>query len=404
MGKLAVNGAAPIRTNKFPAWPKYGNKEKEKLLRVLESGVWGTLGPESRKFEKRFSEYQQSLYGIAVTNGTVSLEIILRALGIGRGDEVIIPPYTFYATASAVLMVGAIPVFADIEASTYNIDPEEIERLITPRTRAVIPVHVAGRPCNMDRIMEIANRHGLYVIEDCAQAHGSEWKGKRVGSIGTAGSFSFQCSKNLCCGEGGFITTNDEAVYERCWSIHNCGRDLKDDRWYSHHHIGTNSRLSEWQAAILDAQLDRLDEQMDIRQKNASYLNSLLAKIDCIEVMQEDINVTRNSHHLFIFKFKPEQCKGLSKELFIKALNAEGIPCTSGYTCLYKHPAFHGEEIRRVLGEQPPYAELYLKNAETAANAEGVWLTQNVLLAGKEDMDDIAEAIIKIYGNVDELL
>lgn len=404
MSKLALKGGNPLRKEQFPKWPQYDEKEAAALERVLKSGVWGTLGGEVKSFVERYARYQHASYGVAVTNGTQTLEIILRALNIGYGDEVIIPPYTFNATASAVIFQGATPVFADIEEDTFNIDPDKLEKVITSRTKAIIPVHVGGRACDMDRIMEIAGKHKLYVIEDAAHANGAEWKGRRVGSIGDAGSFSFQASKNLTAGEGGFITTNDKQIYEKCWSIHHCGRDINSKVWYAHPYIGTNARMTEWQAAILNTQLDRLDEQLDKRIANADYLSSRLKEIPCIDILKHDERVTRNSYHLFIFKYKGENCKGLSRELFLKALNAEGIPCSPGYVCLYKQPLFDTPEFKRITGSNIRYGELYLETAERLCEKEAVWLTQNILLAEKKDMDQIADSIIKIYENVDELL
>lgn len=404
MAKLALKGGNPLRTNKFAKWPVYDARESEALERVLKSGVWGTLGSEAVRFAARFAGYQQARYGIAVTNGTVTLEIILRALGIGKGDEVIIPPYTFVATASAVILQGAAPVFVDIEADTYNIDADSISKSITPRTRAIIPVHIGGRACNMDRIMEVAREHGLYVIEDCAHAHGSEWKGRRVGSIGHAGSFSFQNSKNITAGEGGLITSNDTAIFEKCWSVHNCGRDFHGSEWYEHSNVGTNARMSEWEAAILDAQMERLDEQIGTRMKNAVYLNSRLKEIPCIDIMRMDDSITRNSYHLFLFRYKKDRCKSLTRDLFLDALRAEGIPCSPGYLSLYKQPLFGTPEFKRITGSDVDYANLCLENSEKASAVEGVWLTQNMLLGDKKDMDDIADAIAKIYDNAKELL
>ncbi len=404
MSRLAIKGGNPLRNEKFPTWPRYDEKEAEALFRVLKSNVWGTLGNEVKSFVEKYAKYQHARHGVAVTNGTQTLEIILRALGIGYGDEVIIPPYTFNATASAVIFQGATPVFADIEEDTFNIDPGKIESVITSRTKAIIPVHVGGRACDMDRIMKIAEEHDLYVIEDSAHAHGSEWKGRRVGAIGDAGSFSFQCSKNLTSGEGGFITTNDTAIFEKCWAIHNCGRDIHGNIWYGHPYIGTNARMTEWQAAILNTQLERLDEQIDKRMANADYLNSRLKEIPCMETLKHDERVNRNSYHLFLFKFKSEKCKGLSREMFIKALTAEGIPSSPGYVCLYKQPLFNTPEFKRITGSNIRYGELYLETAEKLCNAEAIWFTQNILLAEKKDMDQIADAIIKIYENADELL
>ena len=353
MSKLAIKGGEPINTNPmdpgiYVAWPQYGDEESKALEGVLKSGIWGTNGPQVKDFTERFSKYQHSQYGVAVTNGTIAMEIALRAMGIGYGDEVIIPPYTFYATASCVMMVGATPVFADIESDTMLIDPEKIRQAITPRTRAIIPVHVGGRSCDMDKIMAIAKEYNLYVIEDAAQAHGSEWDGKRVGSMGHAGSFSFQASKNLCAGEGGFITSNDQAVHDRCWSIHNCGRSLTDPRWHSHYYISSNARMTEWQAVILDTQMNRMDELMVKRQENADYLNARLKELDCVLPLRQEPKVTRNSNHIFIFRYIGENCKGLSKEMWIKAMLAEGIPVGSGYMPMYKQPVFDSEEVRRI--------------------------------------------------------
>lgn len=405
MAKLALKGGNPIRTKDFPKWPQYGENELNALDRVLKSGLWGTLNKEVMDFSKRFSKYQGAKYGLCITNGTVTLEIILRALGIGYGDEVIIPPYTFNATASAIVFLGATPVFVDIESGSYTMDASKIEAAITPRTKAIIPVHLGGRACDMDKIMEIAKKHHLYVVEDSAHAHGSEWKGRRVGSIGDAGSFSFQGSKNLTSGEGGFITVNDTELYEKCWSIHHCGRDYKGKVWYDHPNIGTNARMTEWQAAILDAQMDRLDEQIEKRMKNAEYLNSRLKEIPNVEPFAEDARVTRNSYHLFVFKYLSEKCKGLPREMFIDALKAEGIPSSPGYTCLLnKQGMLSGSDMKRRTNAQIDYDKVCLENADRAAAKEGMWLFQEMLLAEKEDMDAIADAMIKIYENVDELL
>lgn len=403
MSKLAVNGGIALRTESFPVWPQYNEKELKALESVLKSGVWGTLGPEVKKLEERFSSYQQTIFGIAVTNGTVALEVVLRALGIGNGDEVILPPYTFNATASSIITVGATPIFVDIEEDTYNINPDKIEQAITPRTRTIIPVHIGGRACDMDRIMDLSRKHNLYVIEDCAHAHGSEWKGKRVGSLGHAGSFSFQASKNLNAGEGGFITTNDTAIYDQCWSIHHCGRKMTG-KWYEHVNIGTNARMTEWQAAILDVQMDRIDEQLNRRMENATYLTSRLKEIACVETLRPDERITRNAYHLFIFKYKSNKCNNLPREAFIKAMNAEGIPCSPGYACLYKQALLQSSDMKRLTGSNIAYSEMYLENAEKACYSEGIWLTQNMLLGGKKEMDDVVDAIIKICENVDELL
>lgn len=325
MGKLAITGGPKLRTKPFPQWPVYGKEEADGLLRVLESQKWGTLGPEVAKFTERFCNYLGVKHGVAVTNGTATMEVLLRAKGIGFGDEVLVPPYTFVATVSAVICVGATPVFVDIEEDTFNMDPDKLEQAITPRTKAVIPVHVGGRPCDMDKIMAIANKYNLFVIEDTAHAHGSEWKGQKCGSLGTAGSFSFQASKNLTAGEGGFISTNDTDLFEMCWSIHHCGRDYKGTVWYGHPYIGTNARMTEWQAVILNAQLDRMDSQIEKRMENAKYLTARLNEIDCIQTVKEDERITRNSYHLFLFKYLEENLKGLHQKLPIADYDADTL-------------------------------------------------------------------------------
>ncbi|MEM3046659.1 MAG: DegT/DnrJ/EryC1/StrS family aminotransferase, partial [Candidatus Bathyarchaeia archaeon] len=209
MAKLALKGGEPVRRTPFPKWPIWDERELRGLREVLESGVWGIGGRKQKEFEERFAAYQDAAYGVTVPGGTAALEVALRAAGIGAGDEVIIPAYTFVATASAILAVNALPVFADVEPDTYTLDVASAERLVTPRTKAVIPVHIAGRPTDMDAVMELAARHRLTVIEDACQAWGAQWRGRGVGSIGHLGCFSFQSSKNITCGEGGIVLTND---------------------------------------------------------------------------------------------------------------------------------------------------------------------------------------------------
>jgi dTDP-4-amino-4,6-dideoxygalactose transaminase len=405
MAKLAINGGNGTRTEMIQPWPVTGEKEIQAVEKVLKSGHWGTLGPEVKKFEERFSAYQHTKHGLCITSGTTTLEVALRALDIGYGDEVIVPPYTFYATASSVIMVSATPVFADIEYDTYNIDADRIEEAITKRTKAVICVHIGGRSCNMDKIMSVAKKHGIHVIEDCAHSHGSEWKGRRVGSIGDVGSFSFQNSKNLTSGEGGCLTTNDTELYKMMWSIHTCGRNFDDTGWYVHTNVATNARMTEFQAAVLNVRLDMLDEQIRNREENAAYLNSMLEQIPCVRPLPADPRITRNSYHLFIFKYFKEKCKGLPRETFIKALIKEGVTlCSYGYNCLYKQPVFSGDKIRKLTGTKIDYASMDLKNTEKAVSEESVWLVQSMLLGNKKGIEQIAESIMKIYSNVDELL
>ena len=400
MSQLAMDGGEKARTKPFPSWPMWDESELNALRETLESGRWGIGNSKVSEFEEKFAAYVGAKYGICVTSGTTALEIALRAADIGPGDEVIVPPYTFMATASSVLMVNAIPIFADINPDTYNLDPDEMEKAITDRTKAVIPVHIGGCPADMDRVMEIAGKHNLIVIEDCAQAHAAEWRGQRVGSIGDMGCFSFQSSKNLCAGEGGIITTNSQELGDRCWSFHNCGR-VRSGAWYEHHVVGSNFRMTGWQAAILLAQMERLDEQTEIRNRNALYLSERLSEIEGIKPARRDERVTKHAYHLYIFRYGAEKFGGAPRSRFLQALSAEGIPCSSGYNPLYKHDLFKAPIQKCPLScgyykGEIDYSKVHCPVTEKACNEEGVWFTQNMLLGDQEDTDDIVKAIEKI--------
>ena len=406
--KLAIRGGAPLRTEPFPSWPVFGQEEEDALIRALRSGKWGRLdGDEVETFERRFAEYQQAKHGIAVFNGSVALRVALLAAGIEAGDEVIVPPYTFLATATAVVEANATPVFADIELETLNIDPEKIAAAITPRTRAIIPVHLAGMPVNLDAIMKIADQHGLIVIEDSAHAHGAQYKDTRVGAIGHLGTFSFQSSKNLNCGEGGIILTNDDQLAERCRSIHNCGR-IEGGPWYEHHVISGNYRLGEFQGALLNAQFDRLDEQVNTREENGKYLAARLEKIPGVFTQARGADCRRHGYHLFTFRTDPAVL-GVSRSAMVEALSAEGIPACAGYMLpLHRQPLFENLAFGPYTGYRSVRPELdYRKtaypNSETICDVQGGWLEQNLLLGTRNDMDDIAEAFEKVYEHRDEL-
>ncbi|MGH3630664.1 MAG: DegT/DnrJ/EryC1/StrS family aminotransferase, partial [Sciscionella sp.] len=258
-------------------WPVFDDTERDGLKQVLESGVWGGYSPAVKAFEAAFAEAHDCQHGISLANGTLSLETALLACDVGPGDEVIVPPITFAATATAVLRVGAVPVFSDIEGTFFNLDPRLIEEAVTPRTKAIIPVHFAGHPANMDELLRISQERGLILIEDCAHAHGAAWKGRKVGSFGSFGSFSFQQSKNMTAGEGGILVTNDASLAEKAWSIGNQGR-LPTGAWYQHDSLGSNFRLTGFQAAVLNAQFARLPGQLSRRNENAERLSSALAQ------------------------------------------------------------------------------------------------------------------------------
>jgi dTDP-4-amino-4,6-dideoxygalactose transaminase len=404
---LAIQGGTPVRMKPFPAWPVFGAEEENALLRALRSGKWGRLdGDEVARFERRFADYHQAKHAVAVVNGTVSLRIALLAADIRGGGEVIVPPYTFSATATAVIEANAAPVFADIELETFNLDPGAVEEAITPRTRAIIPVHLGGLPVNMDALLEIARRHHLTLIEDAAHAHGAAYRGRRVGAIGQLGSFSFQSTKNLTSGEGGIILTNDDTLAERCRSIHNCGR-VAGGEWYEHHTIGGNYRLGEFQGAILNAQFDRFDVQAETRERNGKYLAERLARLAGVHPQQRGPDCTRHGYHLFPFRLD-EQSLGVPRMAFLDALAAEGIPCCAGYVLpLYRQPLFvnraFGPYRGNPAGPQIDYRHTCCPRCETISASQGAWLEQRLLLGSREDTDDIVQAFEKVHAQRERL-
>jgi dTDP-4-amino-4,6-dideoxygalactose transaminase len=403
---LALMSGKPVRTRPFTSWPIYGRSEEKRLLRTLRSGNWGRLqGREVAEFEKRFAASHGCQHGIAVVNGTVSLRLALLAAGIRAEDEVIVPTYTFFSTASAVVEANAIPVFADIDLDTFNLDPQAVGAAVTARTRAIIPVHFAGQPADMQAIMAIARKHKLVVIEDAAHAHGASCQNRPAGSIGHLGSFSFQSSKNLTAGEGGIITTNDDALAEACRSIHNCGR-IPNGVWYEHHVISGNYRLGEFQGAILNSQLDRLVAQTQSRDRNGQYLATRLAGLPGLHPQKRSADCTRHSYHLFMMRLD-SRVFGVPRAAVIRALQAEGIPCSGGYGLSLPHqPMFQ----KQAFGPYLPNASAMLRhrptrcpNSDLLCREQCVWLEQNLFLGPRADMDDIARAFEKVYENRDRL-
>ncbi len=401
---LAIHGGRSLRTAPFPAWPVFDEAEEEALLRVLRSGKWGrTVGHEVAQFEERFAEDHQAKHAIAMVNGTVGLKLAMIAAGIQAGDEVIVPPYTFIATASAVVECSAVPVFADLELDTLNIDPAAIEAAITPRTRCIIPVHLAGLPCNMTRILEVAARHNLVVIEDACHAHGAEYQGRRVGAIGHAGVFSFQASKNLNSGEGGIVLTNDDDLAARLRSAHNCGR-RPGRAWYEHFSIGGNYRMTEFQGALLSAQWQKFPAQAATRETNGKYLAERLARIPGVIPQRRSLDCTRHGYHLFAMRLDPEVW-GVPRDRVIEALNAEGIPSLAGYVIpLYRQMLF--EELAfgpftgyRLSRPNLDYRQWQCPNCEEICYRQGAWFEQRMMLGTQADMDGIVAAVQKIYDN-----
>lgn len=399
---LALHGGPPVRTRPFPSWPVFGEAEEQRLLRTLRSGKWGRLqGSEVEAFEQHFAAMHGCTHGVAVVNGTVSLRIALIAAGLRAGDEVIVPAYTFLSTASAVVEANAVPVFADIDLHTFNIDPASVEASVTPRTRAIIPVHFAGQPADMDAILTVARAHDLFVLEDAAHAHGAVLGGRPAGSLGGAASFSFQSSKNLTAGEGGIITTNDDALAAACRSIHNCGR-VPGGLWYEHHVLSGNYRLGEFQGALLSCQLERLDEQTRTRDENGTYLASRLASLPGLHPQARPSDCTRHSYHLFMLRIDPVAF-GAPRAAVLDALQAEGIPCSGGYGFpLYAQPLFRNKAFGPYLAEVSAhldYSRVHCPNAERLCREQAVWLDQSMMLGSRADIDDIADAFEKVYAH-----
>jgi dTDP-4-amino-4,6-dideoxygalactose transaminase len=409
--KLAVNGgpaeAAGLR-QKMPKWPRATEKAKKALLEALESGRWCRIyeGSKAEQFEKAFAAYHDAKHGIAVSNGTVSLELALKAGGIGYGDEVLVPAVTFIASASAITEVGAVPVFADVDPETGQTSPRSIEEQLTNKTKAALVVHYGGYPVDLDKILPIAKRNKLFLIEDCAHAHGTEWKGRKVGAIGDMGSFSFQESKSLASGEGGMVLTDDDGLEKRARLIHNIGR-VVGTPGYAHYVLSSNYRLSELQAALLLAMMDELPKEVEQKDADGRYLADELRRIGGVEPLKKDPRITKRGYYFFVIRYDKDEFNGLPKARFLAALNAEGVPAHDGYGVpLYKQPAFKKENLKGIIPKgvkAPNYEKLSLPGAERFMD-EQITVPHQVLLSGRGGMDLIANCVRKIKENVDELL
>lgn len=426
MTKLAINGGKPVRAKPFPAWPVFDRTEEKALLKVLQSGKWWRFAfgqgvslaePEKGErsqvalFQEEFAREHDCKYGIAAANGTGTLEMGIRAMDLGIGDEIIVPAYTYVASATCVLQNNLVPIFVDIDPDTYNIDPARVEAAITSRTRAIMVVHFGGQSADMDRIMKIARQRRIPVIEDAAHAHGCEWKGKKAGSFGLFSSFSFQAAKNMTSGEGGIICTDDRKLATECESMMWSGRHVGRP-WYEFHRLGWNYRLTEFQAAILRCQLRRLAGHNQLRMQNANYLSRKLEQLEGIRPLAQDPRATIHGYHIYMFRYD-EKATGLKRDVFIRALAAEGIPAFSGYTFpLYQNPMFLK---KRFINGSFPLGTKYHKDinyaafakkcpvSERACKGEAVWLAQNIFLGTEQDMADIANAVKKVLAHKNEL-
>jgi len=405
MAALAINGGAPVRSTPYRAWPQWDEHERALLLDVLDSGRWwSTEGRKVRELEAAWGRACEVDHCIAVTNGTHALEVALLGAGIGQGDEVIVTDYTFFASASAVASVNAIPVLVDIDAGTFCIDPDAVLAAITPRTRAVVAVHLAGHPADLDRLGELCERHGLALIEDCAHAHGSAFRGVPVGGFGAAGTWSFQQSKLLTAGEGGAITLNDAATAAHVRSFVDSGR--RPGEWfYSHFALGGNFRMTEWQAAVLLAQLERFPRENANRNENALMLNHALARIPGVHPQARDQRTTSQGYYCYVVRIDEAEF-GATRDQIRCALEAEGLPLTMSYPTLHGLAAFKAADgfapQHRSRAGWPDYARLDLPVARGAA-ATTLWFKHQVLMGTRADAACVVEALAKIRAHVHEL-
>lgn len=409
--KPALLGGKPTRTNPFPSWPISGEVEEKSLSDVLRSGKWNrNVGQYVNAFEKTYAERMGARYCLATANGTSALLTSLSALGVGPGDEVILPPYTFVATVNVVLLLHALPVFVDTDPETFQIDARQFEAAISERTAAIMPVHLGGSVANLDAILPVAAKHRLPVVEDACQSHLAEWRQRKVGTFGSTGCFSFQASKNLNSGEGGAILTNDEDLVERCFTFHNNSRQRKGSaQGLSYVMPGANLRLTEFQAALLLAQMTRLEEQSRRREENAQYLTNMLREIPGILPARMYDGCTRNAYHLYMMRYKQEHFANLPRAMFLKALAAEGVPAQGGYAPLNKEPfikdTLHSRGYGTIYSKEriARWEERNRCPQNEQLCAEAVWLTQTMLLGTRRDMEQIAEAVRKIQTHAPEL-
>ncbi|MCC6394720.1 MAG: DegT/DnrJ/EryC1/StrS family aminotransferase [Bryobacterales bacterium] len=365
----------------IPQWPVADGRERELIEEVLQSRQWGGYHEMVGRFEQQFAAFQHCLYGVSAVNGSMTLEMLLSSLGIGAGDEVIVPAISFVSTATAVSRVGAVPVFVDIEPYTFNMDPERAEAAISAKTKAILVVHFGGPLADMDRLQGIASAHGLLLLEDAAHAQGSEWKGRRAGSLGLASSFSFQNGKVMTAGEGGMVLTGDESLAAAMRSFGNCGR--RPGATFFHHFIlGTNLRLTGLQAAVLVAQLERLPSQIATRARNAALLMEELRDLEGIHWQDIDPRITANSWYLLLGRID-ERKFGMSRDEFHSMLQEAGVPCTPFYPhTLYENPVYRRTPCRV---EPCPNAEACIRDA--------FWLPHFLLLGEEELMHEVAGVI-----------
>ncbi|KPK83685.1 MAG: hypothetical protein AMS27_12120 [Bacteroides sp. SM23_62_1] len=410
-GKLAILGGEPVRKADWPSWPVWDPSAEEEVLKMLRSGKWWRgSGDYVAEFEKQYAELIGTRRCLATASGTTALLVSLHVLGIDAGDEVLVSPFTFIATYNVIFMSKALPVFVDTDPETFLIDPEKIEERITDRTTAILPVHIYGLPVDMDRVNNIAGKHNLKVIEDACQAWLAEYRGKKTGTLGDLGCFSFQNSKHIPTGEGGAIVGNNDEIMDRCYSFHNCGRPFGSVKGNTPIPTrGSNRRMQQMQAIMLMSQMKRAKKDADTRLENATFLDGKLKEIPGIIPYKLADGATRSAYHMYPFRYKKEYYNNISREKFLQALNAEGVPGWSGYGPQNKYElveeALDSKGYKRLFSEERlrRYREENNLPGNNQLCEEAVCFYQSMLLGTKNDMDDIVKAITKIYENRDQL-
>lgn len=398
MTQLAVLGGEPVapRGPQY-TWPEYGDEEREALERALTRGSWCRImlsedASDVAQFEREWAEWLGAKRSVAVGNGTIALYCALWCLGVGPGDEVIVPAVTFVATATAVSLCHGTPVFVDVDPETYQISAAAVEAAITPRTKAIVPVHYGGYPVDIDALRKVSEKHGIPVLEDCAHAHGSEWRGQKVGALITIGAFSFQHGKSLTAGEGGAVVTNDDALADAVWSFQNCGR-IPGGSGAVAETLGGNFRMVEWCAAILRAQMTRLEEQNQRRRENCQWLSGVMRQTGYLDPLPDDPRITARGYYYYILKYRPEQFGGVSRDVFLKALQAEGVSAVPGYGVpVYRLGAF--KTLEHVVTDCP--------EAERICSGEQITMWNHLLL-NRRNLADFVAAVEKLKANVDAL-
>ena len=413
MSELAILGGPKTRTEPYPQWPVWDQRDIDAVVEVVKSGRWGGYpypGPKTAELAKRFSELQGGGYAVPMINGTVTMEVALRAAGIGWGDEVIVPAYTFQATASAPMGAGAIPVIVDVDPNTYCLDPKAAEKAITPKTKAIIPVHLGSNMADMDAIMALAEKYNLVVIEDCAHAHGAKWRGMGAGTIGHFGSFSLQSSKTLTSGEGGILLCKSAEHAALAASIIDCGRKHAlgggDEDPNGLGVQGGNFRMSELQSAMALVGIERFPAQAKQREEMADYMDESLSEVPGIRLLKRDPRHTTRSFYRYIFAIDPEAF-GMEHELLCGALDAEGIECWTGYEAMHNYELFQPQKSKLAVPNAFPeyfdFKKMNLPEAARACEHEAVWLDEAIFREGPKGVDDAVAAIRKIQANAKEL-